>query len=118
VDNYASNWDPLDGSTTFSKGQKLSSDGGTSITHRAANTLANHPNFDGTCINVNLVLDRLKEPPVLDIYSCDNPYGQGVVYQLGWDGSQITENEVGTGDLQKIALQDAGLEVYQEESIV
>lgn len=57
VDNYASEWDPLDGSTTFSEGQPLSSDGGTTITHRAANTLADHPGFSGTPIDVDLVLD-------------------------------------------------------------
>jgi len=118
VDNYAAQWDPYDGSTTFSEGQPLSADGGTTITHRAANTLANHPEFTGTPIDVDQVLDRLKSPPVLDIYACDDPYGEGTVYRLGWNGSEVTETEIGSGDLQTLALQDAGLEVYQEESLL
>jgi hypothetical protein len=118
VDNYASEWDPLDGSTTFSEGQPLSSDGGTTITHRAANTLADHPGFSGTPIDVDLVLDRLKDSPLLDIYACDDPYGEGTVYRLGWNGSQVTETEIGTGDLQTLALSDAGLEVYETEPLI
>ena len=114
VDDFAAQWDPYDGSDTFSEGQPLSGDGG-SITHRAANTLANHPDFSGTPIDVGLALNRLKSPPLLDIYACDDAFGQGTVYRLGWNGSEVTETEVGTGDLQELALSDAGLEVYQEE---
>ena len=118
ADAAAAQWDPLDGSDTFGRGQPLSADGGSTITHRAANTLADHPSFSGTPIDVNLVLNRLKESPMLDIYACDDPYGEGTVYLLGWDGSQVTETEIGTGDLQTLALQDAGLEVYQTESLI
>ena len=118
VDDFAAQWDPYAGSTTFSEGQPLSSDAGTTITHRAANTLADHPGYSGTPIDVDLVLDRLKGPPVLDIYACDDPYGEGTVYKLKWDGTQVTETEVGTGDLQALALSDAGLEVYQTESLL
>jgi hypothetical protein len=118
VDNYAAQWDPLDGSTTFSEGQPLTADGGSTITHRAANTLADHPDFDGTPIAVDQVLDRLKNPPLLTIYACDDPYGEGTVYRLGWDGTQVTETEVGSGDLQTLALQDAGLEVYLTEPLI
>jgi len=118
ADTYASQWDPQDGSTTFSEGQPLSSDGGTTITHRAANTLADHPNYSGTPIAVDQVLDRLKDPPLLDIYACDDPYGEGTVYRLGWDGTQVTETEIGTGDLQTLALQDAGLEVHETEPLI
>jgi len=117
ADTYAAQWDPLDGSTTFSSGQPLSADGGSTITHRAANTLADHPGFSGTPIDVDLVFDRLKNPPLLTIYACDDAFGQGTVYQLGWDGSQVTETEIGTGDLQTLALQDAGLEVYPTEPL-
>ena len=118
VDSKAKEWDPHDGSTTFSDGQPLSSDGGSTITHRAANTLANHPSYNGSPINLDLVYERLKDPPVLDIYACDNAFGRGIVYKLGWDGSQVTEAEIGTGDLQTLALQDAGLEVYETESLI
>jgi hypothetical protein len=118
VDNYAAEWDPLDGSDTFSKGQPLTADGGSTITHRAANTLADHPEYAGTPINVDQVLDRPKSPPILDIYVCDDAFGQGAVYKLGWDGTQMTETEVGSGDLQTLALQDAGLEVYQNDSLL
>ena len=118
VDTYAAEWDSLDGSTTFSEGQPLSSDGGNTITHRAANTLADYPDFDGTPIAVDQVLDRLKNPPVLVIYACDNALGNGTVYKLGWDETQVTETEVGTGDLEELALSDAGIEAYQEESLL
>jgi hypothetical protein len=118
ADAEAAKWDPLDGSTTFSEGQPLSADGGTSITHRAANTLADHPGFNGTPIDVDLVLDRLKNPPVLTIYACDDPYGEGTVYRLGWNGAQVTETEIGTGDLQDLALSDAGLEVHETELLI
>jgi hypothetical protein len=118
VDDFAAEWDPLDGSTTFSEGQPLSADGGATITHRAANTLADHPSFDGKPIDVDLVYERLKEPPVLTIYACDDPYGQGTVYRLGWNGSQVTETKVGTGDLQALALSDAGLEVHETEPLI
>ena len=118
VDDLAAEWDPYDGSTTFSEGQPLSADAGATITHRAANTLADHPGFTGTPIDAGQVLDRLKSPPILTIYACDDPYGQGTVYRLGWDGTQVTETEIGTGDLQTLALQDAGLQVYQEESLL
>ena len=118
VDNYAAQWDPLDGSDTFSTGQPLSADGGSTITHRGANTLADHPGFTSTPIDVDLVLDRLKESPVLTLYACDDAFGQGTVYRLGWNGSQVTETKIGNGDLQTLALQDAGLQVYQEESLL
>jgi hypothetical protein len=118
ADAKAAEWDPLDGSTTFSEGQPLSADGGATITHRAGNTLADHTGFDGTPIDVDKVLNRLKSPPVLVIYACDDPYGEGTVYRLGFDGTQVTETEIGTGDLQELALQDAGLEAYQEESLL
>jgi hypothetical protein len=118
ADAGAATWDPLDGSTTFSEGQPLTADGGSTITHRAANTLADHPDYSGTPIAVDQVLDRLKSPPVLTIYACDDPYGEGTVYRLGWNGSQVTETEVGTGDLQTLALQDAGLEVHETESLI
>ena len=118
VDNYASSWDPYDGSTTFSEGQPLSSDGGATITHISANTLADHPNFDGTPIAVDQVLNRLKDPPILSIYACDHALGQGTVLKLGWHGSQVTETEIGTGDLQTLALQDAGLGVQETESLI
>jgi hypothetical protein len=115
VDNFAAQWDPLDGSTTFSEGQPLSSHGGATVTHRGANTLADHPGFSGTPIDVDQVLDRLKSPPLLTIYACDDAFGEGTVYQLGWNGSEVTETAIGSGDLQAVALQDAGLQVYQEE---
>ena len=118
ADAEAAKWDPLDGSTTFSEGQPLSADGGATITHRGANTLADHPGFDGTPIDVDLVLDRLKGPPLLTIYACDGAFGQGTVYRLGWNGSEVTETEIGSGHLQPLALQDAGLEVYQTESLI
>jgi len=117
ADAEAATWDPLDGSDTFATGQPLSADG-TTITHRAANTLADHPDYTGTPIDVNLVYERLKNPPLLDIYACDDPYGEGTVYRLGWDGTQMTETEVGTGDLQTLALQDAGLEVHETEPLI
>jgi len=115
VDNYAAEWDPYDGADTFSGGQPLSADSGTSITHRGANTLADHPEYNGTPIAVDQVLDRLKSPPLLTIYACDDPYGEGTVHRLDWDGSQVTEALVGSGDLQALALSDARLEVYHEE---
>jgi len=115
ADDFAAQWDPLDGSDTFGGGQPLSADSGTSITHRGANTLADHPEYNGTPIDVDQMLDRLKGPPVLTIYACDDAYGEGMVSRLGWNGSEVTETEVGTGDLQTLALSDAGLEVYQEE---
>jgi hypothetical protein len=118
ADDFAAQWDPYDGSTTFSSGQPLSADSGATITHRAANTLADHPSFTGTPIDVDLVLDRLKSPPLLDIYACDDPYGEGAVHRLGWNGSEVTETLVGTGDLQALALSDAGLQVYQTESVL
>ena len=118
VDDFAAQWDPYDGSGTFSGGQPLSADGGASITHRAANTLADHPEYAGTPIKVDQVLDRLKESPVLTIYACDDAFGQGTVYRLGWNGSQVTETEIGSGDLQTLALSDAGLEVYREETLL
>jgi hypothetical protein len=118
ADAAAAEWDPLDGSTTFSEGQPLSSDGGSTITHRAANTLADHPEYSGAPIAVNLVLERLKNPPLLDIYACDDAFGQGTVYRLGWNGSEVTETEVGTGDLQALALSDAGLEVHETEPLI
>jgi hypothetical protein len=116
VDNYAAEWDPFDGSTTFSGGQPLSADGGSTITHRAANTLADHPDFSGRPINVDKALDRLKNPPLLSIYACGNPYGRGVIYKLGWDGTQVTETKIGKGDLQDLALSDAGLEKYKDQN--
>jgi len=118
ADAEAAEWDPLDGSTTFSEGQRLSADGGLTITHRAANTLANHPDYEGTPIDVNLALDRLKDPPLLDIYTCDDPYGEGTVYKLGFNGTQVTETLVGNGDLQALALSDAGLEVHETEPLI
>jgi hypothetical protein len=118
ADTKAAGWDPLDGATTFSEGEPLSSDGGLTITHRAANTLADHPDYSGTPIDVDRVLDRLKSTPILDVYACDDPYGEGTVYKLGFDGTQVTETEVGTGDLEELALSDAGIEAYQEESIL
>jgi len=66
---------------------------------------------------VDLALDRLKDPPLLTIYACDDPYGEGTVHRLGWDGTQVTETEVGAGDLQTLALQGAGLEVYLTEPL-
>jgi hypothetical protein len=116
VDNYAAEWDPLDGSGTFSTGQPLSADGGSTITHKAANTLANHPDYSGRPIDVDLALDRLKGPPVLDIYVCNDAFGEGAVHRLGWNGAEITETEVGTGDLQELALSDAGLEEYKDQN--
>jgi len=118
ADAEAAKWDPYDGSTTFSEGQPLSADGGLTITHRAANTLADHPGFTGTPIDVDQVLERLKGPPLLTIYACSDPYGEGTVYRLGWDGSQVTETEIGSGDLQALALSDAGLQVYETESLL
>jgi hypothetical protein len=118
ADDFAAEWDPHDGSSTFGAGQPLSADAGASITHRAANTLADHPSFSGTPIDVDLVYERLKESPVLDIYACDGAFGEGTVYRLGWNGSQVTETLIGSGDLQALALSDAGLEVYQEESVL
>jgi len=117
ADAAAAEWDPLDGSTTFSTGQPLSGDGGSTITHRAANTLADHPEYSGTPIDVDLALDRLKGSPLLTIYACDDPYGEGTVYRLGWNGSEVTETEVGSGDLQALALSDAGLEVHETEPL-
>lgn len=31
---------------------------------------------------------------------------------------QVTESEIGTGDLQTLALQDAGLEVHETEPLI
>ena len=118
ADAEAAKWDPLDGSDTFLTGQPLSNDGGSTITHKGANTLANHPGFSGTPIDVDLVYERLKDPPILTIYACNHAFGQGTVYLLGWDGSQVTETEIGTGDLQTLALQDAGLDLYETESLI
>ena len=118
ADAAAAKWDPMDGSGTFSGGQPLSADGGSTITHRAADTLADHPGFGGTPINVDLALGRLKGPPLLTIYACDDPYGEGAVHRLGWDGTHVTETDLGSGDLQALALQDAGLEVYPAESLI
>jgi hypothetical protein len=118
ADTAAAEWDPLDGSDTFSEGQPLSSDGGASITHRGANMLANHPAFTGTPIDVGLALDRLKSPPVLTVYTCDDAFGQGTVYRLGWNGSEVTETDIGTGDLQTLSLRDAGLEVHETETLI
>jgi len=117
ADAAAAQWDPYDGSDTFSGGQPLSVDGGTTITHRGANTLADHPSYSGTPIDVDLALDRLKDPPLLDIYACDDAFGQGTVYRLGWNGSEVTETEVGTGDLQALALSDAGLQTIPTEGL-
>lgn len=117
ADAEAEKWDPLSGSATFSKGQALSGDGGNTITHRGANTLANHPEHAGSPIDVDKVLNRLKTAPLLDVYSCDDPYGQGPVHRLAFNGSEITETKIGNGDLQTLALSDAGLEVYHDQAI-
>jgi len=114
----AAKWDPADGSTTFSEGQPLSSDGGSTITHRGANTLADHPEYTDTPIDVDLALDRLKNPPLLNIYACDDAFGEGAVHRLGWNGTQVTETLVGSGDLQTLALQNAGLEVHETEPLI
>jgi len=117
ADAKAAEWDPADGSSTFSGGQPLSADGGSTITHKAANMLANHPDYSDRPIDVDLALNRLKSPPVLTIYACDNAFGEGAVHRLGFDGTQVTETEIGTGDLQTLALSDAGLEVYPSEPL-
>jgi len=118
LDTAASEWGPMDGATTFSEGRPLSADGGSTITHKAANTLADHPAFEGQPIDVDRLIETFASTPAMDVYECDDPFGSGTVYRLDVLGADaIEKTEIGTGDLQTLALEDAGLVVYETEGI-
>lgn len=111
ADDRAEQWDLTgDGSTSFSSGAALSDDGA-SITHRAMNCLDNPD--EGSIIDRSVLWDAFSNTPLAAIYGCDDRLGEGTVY--GYDKGAWSE--VGIGDLETIALNDAGLTTYETEAI-
>ena len=106
-------WDVSgDGSGTFEKGVRLSSDGGASITHRACNTLVSP-------IDSSVVVETLVAVSAMDLYRLDKDLPvPGAVDKLNVLGADAWEwNAVGNGNLQTLALSDAGLVIYETETV-
>jgi len=118
VDPGPQDWDTSgDGSGTFSEGVRLSDDGGSSITHRGANTLVKHPDHDSKVIDDDLVINAFTATSAMEVYRVDDHLGNGLVERADVLGADAVEwNEVGTGDLQTLALDDMGLVVYESDS--
>lgn len=112
ADSRAAEWDLAgDGGSTFSNGAALSDDGGASITHRAMNCLDNPD--EGSIVDRSVLWDALANTPLFDVYGCDDRLGDGTVYRTS-NGGWV---EIGTGDLETVALADAGLEKYEAEPL-
>ena len=112
-------WDTSgDGSDTFTGGVRLSGDGGDSITHRGANTLVKHPDYQSKVIDDGLVIDAFTATSAMEVFRVDDHLGTGLVERANVLGADAVEwTEVGTGDLQTLALNDMGLVVYETESV-
>ena len=113
AESAAVEWDVSgDGSTTFEQGARLSSDGGDSITHRACNTLVSP-------IDASVVVETLVAVSAMDLYRLDKDLPvPGAVDKLNVLGADAWEwNAVGNGDLQNLALSDAGLVIYETELV-
>ncbi|AFH22445.1 hypothetical protein OSG_eHP25_00120 [environmental Halophage eHP-25] len=112
AESAAIEWDAEgNGAGTFEQGAPLSGDGGASVTHRACNTL-------GGPIDVQYLLDTFVSVSAMDVYRCDDDLGDGLVERADVLGADAYEwAEIGTGDLPDLALQDAGMQVYQTETV-
>jgi hypothetical protein len=96
------------GTGSFQDGAVLSADGGTTHTHSAANVLR-------PCIDTDAATDFYASVPFDAVYGCTDKLGEGDVYRF--DGTEYT-GPIGTGDLESVALSDAGLDTYQTETLV
>ena len=114
VDSAAEAWDlGGDGTGTFTEGAPLSNDGGQSITHRGCNCL-----WNTDLIDIDFLLSTFASTPPMTIYRCQDRLGNGVVEKANVLGADAIEwNQIGNGDFVDIALQDAGLERYNTDSI-
>jgi len=107
AENTAKAWDTSgDGTGTFEEGAPLSDDGGSTITHRACNTLTSP-------IDTSRVLEAFTKTPLYDLYRLDADLSPGTVER--YDSTDW--NEIGSGNLQEIVLSDAGLEIYNTDTI-
>jgi len=95
------------GTGSFKNGGVLSSDGGTTHTHSAANVLR-------SCIDTEKATEYFDSVPFAEVYGCTDKLGNGDVYRF--DGTEYV-GPVGTGDLQEVALDDAGLNTYETEPL-
>lgn len=103
AENAAVGWTVQgEGEGTFQNGARLSDDGGTTTTHRAANALQGD---DGDLWDVSQLIDAFTNTPLFALYASGDRLGTGTVYRR--DSGQWTE--IGTGDLETRALEDAGL---------
>lgn len=91
---------------SFKNGAPLSADG--THTHSAANVLRG-------CIDPQEATDFYSTVPFDAVYGCTDKLGEGEIYRF--DGTEYT-GPIGTGDLETLALQDAGLDTYQTETLV
>lgn len=96
------------GTGSFADGAPLSADGGTTHTHSAANVLR-------SCIDPQKATEFFDTVPFDAVYGCTDKLGEGDVYRF--DGTQYT-GPIGTGDLESVALSDAGLTKYQTETLI
>jgi hypothetical protein len=112
AESAAVEWDTSgDGTGTFEDGAPLSDDGGSTLTHRACNTL-------GGPIDVTYLLDTFVSVSAMSVYRCHDDLGNGLVERAEVLGADTYEwTEIGDGDLQTLALQDAGMVVYQTETV-
>jgi hypothetical protein len=94
------------GTGSFQDGAPLSSDGGTTHTHSAANVLR-------PCIDPQKATDFYDTVPFDAVYGCTDKLGEGDVYRF--DGTGYVQ--VGTSDLESVALSDAGLTTYQTKAL-
>jgi len=96
------------GTGSFKNGALLSNDGGTTHTHSAANVLR-------PCIDTQKATEFFDSVPFSEVYGCTDKLGEGDVYRF--DGTEYT-GPIGTGDLEDVALSDAGLDKYETETLV
>jgi len=94
------------GTGSFEQGARLSEDGGDTHTHSAANVLR-------SCIDPQKATDFYDTVPFYAVYGCTDKLGEGDVYRF--DGTGYVQ--VGTSDLESVALSDAGLTTYQTKAL-
>lgn len=107
VESDALAWDTSgDGRGTLSAGAAISTDGGASVTHRACNTL-------GGPIDEDYLTEVYASTAALEMYRLQADTSPGLVQYgdvLGADA--IDWVDVGTGDLQTLALNHFGGQVF------
>lgn len=113
AEQSAINWDiEGDGTGTFQTGQPLSNDGGVSHTHSACNVLE-------SCVDLPVVFNALMNTPMLNAYGSDDRLGKGKVYKRnsGSPNNSGSWTQIGTGNIQTIALNDLGLDRYTTDDL-